>query len=155
MPLLFLTLKTFSAAGGVEKVGRVAGKAVYGYAADNDEKAFFYSMYDSPSVTSEPYLPQKVFRGFGGNKILFTLRSIRKSFGSNIIVVTHVKLLLPAYLAKLISKKTKVILIAHGKEVWQPLSAFVRRMMNACDIILPVSRFTKERMKELFDFPES
>ncbi len=155
MSILFLTLKTFSAAGGVEKVGRVAGKAVYEYAVDNNEEAFFYSMYDSPSVKTEPYLTRKIFKGFGGNKISFTLASIKKGLGSSTIIVTHVKLLLPAYLAKLFSKKKKVILIAHGKEVWQPLPAFVIKMMNACDIILPVSRFTKEKMKELFGLKEN
>ncbi len=154
MPLLFLTLKTFSAAGGVEKVGRVAGKAVYDYAAGKDE-AWFYSMYDSPSVTTEPYLPRKSFRGFNGNKILFTLASVRQGFRSNIIVLTHVKLLLPGYLVKKIFRKTRLILIAHGKEVWEPLPSFTKKMLNACDVILPVSRFTKERMKTLFGIPEN
>lgn len=154
MPILFLTLKTFSAAGGVEKVGRVAGKAVYDY-SEGKEEAWFYSMYDSPSVTTEPYLPQKFFKGFNGNKILFTLASIRRGFDSNVIVLTHVKLLLPGYLVKKIFRKTRLILIAHGKEVWEPLPSFTTKMLNACEVILPVSRFTKERMKTLFHIPES
>ncbi len=154
MAVLFLTLKTFSAAGGVEKVGRVAGKAVYEYAAGKED-AWFYSMYDSPEVTTEPYLPAKFFKGFNGNKILFTLASIRKGFSSNIIVLTHVKLWLPAYIVKKIFRKTRLVLIAHGIEVWEPLPPFATRMLKACDVILPVSRFTKERMKTLFDIPES
>lgn len=154
MPVLFLTLKTFSAAGGIEKVGRVAGKAAYDYVSRKDE-AWFYSMYDSSSVTTEPYVPRKFFKGFNGNKILFTLASVRKGFSCNIIVLTHVKLLLPGYLVKKIFRKTRLILIAHGKEVWEPLPSLTTKMLNACDVILPVSRFTKERMKTLFDISEN
>lgn len=153
MAILFLTLKTFASAGGVEKVGRVAGKAVYDYSEGKD-KAWFYSMYDSPAVATEPYLPAKFFKGFNGNKILFTLASIRKGFSSNIIILTHVKLWLPAYIVKKIFRKTRIILIAHGIEVWEPLPAFTTKMLRSCDVILPVSRFTKERMKTLFHIPE-
>ncbi len=154
MSILFLTLKTFSAAGGVQKVGRVAGKAVY-ECAGNKKEAWFYSMYDGQSVKTEPYLPRKFFKGFNGNKILFTLESIRRGLCCNTIVLTHVKLLLPAYIVKKIFKKTRLILIAHGIEVWEPLPSFATKMVKACDVILPVSRFTKEKMKTIFGIPES
>ena len=46
--MLFLTLKIFSATGGIEKVNRIAGKALYEIEMESGKKGFkLYSMYDS------------------------------------------------------------------------------------------------------------
>ncbi len=136
-------------------MGRVAGKAIYECGTANNEKLWLYSMYDDPEkIKTEPYLPKEAFRGFSGNKPLFVIKALQQGSKSRVVVLTHIKLLLTGYLIKLFSKKTKLILIAHGKEVWQPLTSLQKKMLNACDLILPVSRFTKEKMKQLFDIAE-
>lgn len=110
-------------------------------------------MYDSPECNTEPYLPKEIFKGFSGRKALFVLKTIQRGSKSKVIVLCHVKLLVAGYFAKLFSKNTRLVLIAHGKEVWQPLSARQTKMLNVCDLILPVSRFTQNKMEELFSLP--
>ena len=153
--ILFLTLKTFSATGGIEKVCRVAGKAMNEYTLDKQKTLHVYSMYDEKQTNTEPYFPVTIFKGFAGNKISFVINAWKKGIKSRVVVISHVNLLLPAYLIKLFSPKTKLVLIAHGIEVWQqPLSSFKQKMLQKADLILPVSHFTKERMKALFHLPE-
>ena len=131
----------------------MAGKALHEYAAASGEDLLVYAMYDSPQSNTEPYLPKKIFRGFSANKSLFVLKCMQQGRRSRVVVLLHVKLLLAGYLVKLFSKKTRLVLIAHGKEVWEPLSSRQKKMLNACDLILPVSRFTKDKMQELYNIP--
>ncbi|MEO6219396.1 MAG: glycosyltransferase family 4 protein [Ginsengibacter sp.] len=154
MSVLFLNLKTFSDNGGIQKVGRVAGKAIYEYSRQHQEQLKFYSMNDAGGSATEPYLPKNIFKGFAGNKAWFVIKSIHQGLKSRVIVLSHINLLLPAYIVKLFSKNTRLILIAHGIEVWRPLSSRNKKMLNLCDIILPVSHFTKEKMKEQHSIPE-
>ncbi len=117
------------------------------------EKLLVYSMYDPEKINTEPYLPKKSFKGFSGNKILFVIKSLQAGSKSRVVVLSHSKLLLTGYLIKLISKNTRLVLIAHGKEVWLPPSSRQNKMLKSCDLILPVSRFTKEKMEELYNAP--
>lgn len=152
--ILFLTLRTFSATGGIEKVCRVAGKAMNDYTSDRHETLNVYSMYDEKQTNTEPYFPPYEFKGFSTNKFSFVLNAWQKGIKSRVVVLSHINLLLPAYLIKLFSPKTKLILIAHGIEVWKPLSSLKQKMLQKADLILPVSHFTKEKMKTLFNLPE-
>ncbi|MDP4285474.1 MAG: glycosyltransferase family 4 protein [Bacteroidota bacterium] len=152
--ILFLTLKTFSATGGIEKVSRVAGMAINEYAEAHQEKLSVISMHDKKLPTTKPYFPSSVFIGMAAKRIAFIIRAWRQGIRSRVVVLSHINLLLPGYLIKFFSGKTKLVLIAHGIEVWQPLSPFKQRMLKAVDLMLPVSHFTKEKMKLLFHLPE-
>lgn len=113
-----------------------------------------YSMCDKKEIKTDPYLPSSVFKGFAGKRWWFVIKSLRQGIKSRVVVLSHIGLLLPGYLIKLFSAKTKIILIAHGIEVLKPLSLRHRKMLKSIDLILPVSDFTKEKMKTLFDLPE-
>ena len=154
MNILFLTLKIFSATGGIEKVCRVAGKAMNDYSIEHNEKLKIFSMHDDAQTITEPYFPSSIFKGFAANKILFIVRAWKRGIKSRVVVLSHINLLLPGYLIKLFSSKTKLVLIAHGIEVWQPLSSFKQKMLQKVDLILPVSNFTKKKMKKIFHLPE-
>lgn len=154
-PLLFLTLKTFSATGGIEKVCRVAGKAINEYAIEENQKLKIFSMHDEVQTDTGPYFPSSIFKGFAAKKFRFMIKAFHQGIKSRAVILSHINLLLPGYLIKLFSSKTKLILIAHGIEVWKlPLSSFKQKMLQKVDIILPVSHFTKEKMKILFHLPE-
>jgi phosphatidyl-myo-inositol dimannoside synthase len=113
-----------------------------------------FSMHDKTEAVTEPYFPSAIFKGFGAKKIRFIVKAWQYGIKSRVVVLSHINLLLPGYLIRVFSPKTKLILIAHGIEVWQPLSFLKKRMLQKVDLILPVSHFTKEKMKELFHFPE-
>lgn len=113
-----------------------------------------YSMNDGKKIKTEPYLPASVFTGFEGVKLWFIIKSLRQGIKSRMVVLSHINLLMTGYLIKLFSPKTKIILIAQGTTIWKPLSGRKKRMLKSIDLIIPVSDFTKEKMKALFDFPE-
>jgi phosphatidyl-myo-inositol dimannoside synthase len=154
LDILFLTLRTFSATGGIEKVCRVAGKAIYEYVSESGGDLRVYSMHDSDAEATAPYLPKRIYRGLSGNKPLFVLKSVLKGVKSRAVIMAHINLLLPGYIIKLFSPGTKLVLVAHGIEVWKPASRRKKKMLSACDLILPVSHFSKEKMKTLYALPD-
>ena len=155
MNILFLTLRVFSATGGIEKVCRLAGRALHLSAVENsDNKVKIFSMYDEPADVNELYFPTAIFTGFGKSKVQFIAAAVKEGISNQLIILSHVNLLVVGYLVKLISPKTKVVLIAHGIEVWRVFPKWKKMMLNKYDLILPVSEFTKTRMMELYDIPE-
>ena len=148
--LLFLTLNTFSSTGGIEKVCRIAGKALHEIMLERAYHFELYSMYDAEHDLIDKYIPPSVFRAFAGNRLKFIKDAISNGRRCDTIVLGHINLLLVGFLIKLLSPKTRLVLIAHGIEVWQPLPAWKVRMLKKVDLILPVSQFTKQKMQSLF-----
>lgn len=140
---LFITLKIFSATGGIEKVCKVAGKALSELYPEN---LSIFSIYDKQQDADTKYFPASVFTGFGAQKIKGIYSSIKKGVKSKIVILSHVNLLPVGYLIKLISPNTKLVMFAHGIEVWQPLSAFKLKMLSKVDSIFAVSNYTKDKM---------
>ncbi|MEO6550164.1 MAG: glycosyltransferase family 4 protein [Ferruginibacter sp.] len=144
---LFLTLRTFSATGGIEKVSRVAGKALQELSSSvNGASLKVFSMYDQQRDIQEKYFPASIFRGFNQNKIRFVYAATREGIGCSQVILSHSNLLLAGFLVKLFSPCTKLVLLAHGIEVWSPFPYFKRMMLKKCDLVLAVSNFTKARM---------
>src|SRR5436190_23254877 len=116
---LFLTLRVFSATGGIEKVARAAGMALHELQRGQAEETLqIFSMYDDNGDANETYFPASMFKGFGKNKFLFVLAAIRKGVNSKQVILSHANLLLPGFLIKIFSPKTRLVLMAHGIEVW-------------------------------------
>lgn len=153
--ILFLTLRVFSATGGIEKVSRQVGKALYelshGQAKDNFT---VLSMYDDQKDINEKYFPASIFKGYAQNKWWFLINAILKGMQKDTVILSHINLLLAGYCIKLLSPKTKLVLMAHGIEVWEPLSSWKKRMLNKCDQLFTVSNFTKHKIMEKQGYPE-
>ena len=146
---LFLTLRTFSATGGIEKVCRIMGKALYEESLQNDGLLQVGSMYDKQhDAFNNPYFPAENFLGFSINKIRFTAKMVLTGSRNNRVILSHINLLRIGSLIKRISPRTRLILLAHGIEVWKPLSRRKRKWMKQCDTILAVSAFTKNKIIE-------
>ena len=112
--ILFLTLKVFSATGGIEKVCRVAGKVLFERTISTSNKFEIYSMYDKQNDANEnSYFPNEIFYGFNENKINFILKSIWHSRKFDTIVLSHINLLLVGWIIKTLMPKKKIILFAH------------------------------------------
>ncbi|MEO6731352.1 MAG: glycosyltransferase family 4 protein [Ferruginibacter sp.] len=144
---LFLTLRIFSATGGIEKVSRVAGKAMQelanGHAPDTLK---IFSMYDEQEDVNEKYFPALIFRGFAKKKSQFVYAAIKEGIKSRQVILSHSNLLLAGFLIKLFSPKTKLVLLAHGIEVWYRFPSWKKYMLQQCDLVLAVSRYTKATM---------
>jgi len=148
--ILFLTLKVFSATGGIEKVCRVAGKVFYEWSVINNTKVHIHSMYDQHKDADEnQYFPSEIFKGYCTKKINFILSSLKASSKYDVIVISHINLILVGWLIKIFYPQKKIMLFAHGIEIWGKLSKTKRMMINCCDYIIPVSRFTLHKIEEV------
>lgn len=153
--VLFLTLRTFSATGGIEKVCKVFSKGLNDLQSEGLlEELQVLSMYDKQSDVDPKYLPPKCFTGYGEKKLRFVIRAVQRGCKSQVVILSHINLLLIGFLIKIFSPKTKLLLFAHGIEVWNPVSVLKKHTLNLCDKILTVSAFTKTRMQELFQIPD-
>lgn len=105
-----------------------------------------WSAYDSNSDLMPRYLPAKEFTGFGTNRIAFVLKTLITAKKPDVIIISHINLAIIGLLIKTINPKCKVWLIAHGIEVWRPLSLLKKIFLKCCDKVICVSNFTKQQM---------
>jgi hypothetical protein len=75
-------------------------------------------MYDEPRDVNEKYFPAGIFRGFGKKKFRFMIAATRSGIKSRQVILSHINLLLAGFLIKTFAPKTRLILLAHGIEVW-------------------------------------
>lgn len=143
--ILFLTLRTFSATGGIEKVCRIFCRAL-GELSAGMSKASLYSLYDRQTDEMTQYTMNVHFRGFNLQKSAFVLAVFREGRRSETIVLSHIHLLSVAWLVKLLAPHKRLILFAHGIEVWKKFSPLRKWMLSFCDTIIAVSRHTREEM---------
>jgi glycosyltransferase involved in cell wall biosynthesis len=142
--VLFLTLDTFSNTGGIQKVCRAMSKAL------SDRKVHclpfnpmrLLSLYDANEALMEEYIPTLHFRGFNCNKAMFILTALFTGLKSRTIMLSHINLLPVAFLIKLFSPAKRIILIAHGVEVWRDPGKRRKAFLNKHVEIWAVSEFT-------------
>ena len=147
--ILFLTLKVFSATGGIEKVCKVIGKAIYSFSIEEKATIRVLSMYDQQEDADDNrYFTSDIFKGFGKSRVKFIVEAIWMGRKKNKIVLSHINLLLVGRMIKLINPSAKIILIAHGIEVWGKLSWIQQRMLTSIDTFVSVSQFTSMKLQE-------
>ena len=148
--IVLFTLQTFSSTGGIQKMTRTLAYALFHISKQKKWDFNLWSVYDSRYDLMDKYLSAENFTGFGRNKIKTGLRTVRKSFNSHIVILSHVNLSLLGMVIKVLNPKCEIWLIAHGIEVWRPLS-FIRKMFvkRYCDKVICVSSFTKSQMIKL------
>ncbi|MEO8720909.1 MAG: asparagine synthase (glutamine-hydrolyzing) [Ginsengibacter sp.] len=151
--VMFLTLRTFSVTGGIEKVSKLASKALDELCVESGNELQVCSMYDAQRDVDEKYLDHKKFLGFDIDRLRFTVQCIMKGPGYNTIILSHANLLPVGYLIKLFSPRTKLLLIAHGIEAWVSFTWLKKKMLFKCDQILSVSKYTKDVLISLNRYP--
>ena len=170
--VLFLTLRTFSATGGIEKVSKIICKTLTDMYAGNSSTLqssatkgklnpadtvadlLVYSMYDATADVDKKYIPVPYFRGFKQHKFAFSKAAIQHGIHSRIVILSHINLLSLGCVIKLISPDTKLVLFAHGIEVWEPLSFIRKWMIKKCDKVICVSQFTKNAIVATNKLPD-
>jgi len=151
---LLLTLKVFAATGGIEKVCRVAGKALYEEAVEHDRRVRIFSMYDTnEDAAGNHYFPSEIFKGFGRKKIKFILASLREAKHFDQIILSHINLLLIGWLIKKIYPRKKIMLLAHGIEIWGDIGSKKKMMLRSCDLVVPVSAYTAQKVEQIHGVP--
>ncbi|MBC7913675.1 MAG: glycosyltransferase family 4 protein [Pyrinomonadaceae bacterium] len=137
----------FSLTGGIEKVCRVFSRVLFDMGFELG-KISVYSLYDKPADRDSKYINKASFRAFGKNRIWFVIRSLIQGLRADIVVLSHVNLLFVAVLIKAFAPKKRIVMYAHGIEVWRNLhwwkSSFLRRH---CEL-WAVSEFTAGKLIE-------
>ncbi len=152
--ILFLTLRIFSATGGIEKVCRIMGKALYENTLQTNSKMAVCSMYDfDEDAVDNPYFPTEYFCGYGIHKLDFIQAMVRKGMQYDTLILSHINLLPIAWLLKKLQPKKKIILLAHGIEIWYPISRRRNKMLQLCDALFCVSAYTAEAVSKAHNYP--
>jgi phosphatidyl-myo-inositol dimannoside synthase len=145
--IILFTLQTFSTTGGIQKMTRTLAHSLANISKRENWDFSLWSLYDSRYDLMNQYLPPENFTGFGKRKLKLGLKTLGAAGKTNIVILSHVNLALIGIIIKSINPKCRVWLVAHGIEVWRPLSMvkklFVKRY---CDKIICVSSFTKDQM---------
>ncbi|HMK27571.1 MAG TPA: glycosyltransferase family 4 protein [Chitinophagaceae bacterium] len=153
--VLFLTLRVFSATGGIEKVCRIAGKALYELGLQYGGLVNVLALHgERDDGNANKYFPQLVFTPFEGDRVSFVRKAIAEGRRSKVVLMSHINLLVVGYFIKLFRPSVKLVLLAHGIEVWTALPGWKKKMLRKCDLILPVSHFTKDKMQALYGLPD-
>ncbi|CAH0166441.1 GDP-mannose-dependent alpha-(1-6)-phosphatidylinositol monomannoside mannosyltransferase [Pedobacter sp. Bi27] len=151
--VLFLTLKTFSLTGGIEKVCRTLCRVLYDLSEDELVQSTVYSMYDKNTDRDSRYLSKSQFRGFAGRKEHFVVQSFLCGLKADVILLSHIHLINIVFFIKRIHPNKKIYLLAHGIEVWKKLSDSKLKMLNQLDKIICVSKFTADKIMEMHQIP--
>lgn len=145
--ILFLTLNVFSCTGGIEKVCRIICRALF----DDFEESGLHdykvlAAYDHQPDRQSVYIPKEKYTAFSGNRIRFLWQSLREAKNSGILVLSHINLALPALIIKKIYPKVRIVLLAHGIEIWRKQRIWKKKLLEKCDYVLAVSAYTREQM---------
>ena len=145
--------------GGVQEAGRLTAAAISDTVRESDGQATFLTLNDTPGAHVVDVSGRNVsLRGYGRAKVRFVVsgisqaRSLRK-YRANLIIAGHPHLALPAMLMRRFAQGLKIIVIAHGIEVWSPLSSSRRRALLGADVVLAPSRFTAQKLNEIQGVP--
>lgn len=145
--ILFLTLNTFSSTGGIEEVCKTFCRVL----TDIKAKFTVHAMHDDePDLT---YIDNKHFRGFNGVKFRFGLSSILAGIKSDIVIMSHVNLLLFARIIKFFAPNNRIIMYAHGIEVWREISKWKTNFLQKHVEIWAVSEFTANELRNQHNIP--
>ncbi|RZJ28243.1 MAG: glycosyltransferase, partial [Chryseobacterium sp.] len=147
---LFLTLETFSQTGGIQKVCRSMAKVLMdGKSPEDTHKTLrMFSLCDKCDDVDERYIPRQYFKGFSYRKAFFGVVATWHAFRSKKIILSHVHLLPVVVLVKLLTPRKRVIMLAHGTEVWRELRGWKKVFLQNHVEIWAVSNYTKKMLEE-------
>jgi len=96
-------------------------------------------MYDDQADPA--YVLSSSFRGYRGKKTNFGLAAIKQGLTADVVILSHVHLLLFARIIKMLKPNVRIVLFAHGIEIWNSLSNWKKQLLNKIEI-WAVSRYT-------------
>lgn len=141
--VLFYYLSAFSVTGGIEKFNRCFIKALNELTGEKLD-ASIVSVYDN--AFDKRYNERISFKGFNKRKSRSVLYILRQSSQYDLLVLGHINLAIAGVLVKFFRPKCRLMVIAHGIEVWDRLSGIKKMCLKKADTILAVSNYTKNQL---------
>lgn len=112
-------------------------------------------MYDNNTHTDQRYIAKSSFKGFGGKRVSFALALIKKAFSTDKLILSHINLLLFGKIVKRLKPSAKIILWAHGIEVWRAIPNWKKKFLQEKSEIWAVSNYTKHQLIERHQIPSA
>jgi len=141
--------------GGVQEAGRMIAAALSEIVRECDGEAKFFGLNDPPGTRAANINGCSISpRGFGRAKLRFAsaaiaqARRLGKQRGG-IILAAHPHLAVPAAVMQRFASGLKIIVVAHGIEVWTALSPVRRRALLRANLVLAPSRFTAQKLIDI------
>ena len=144
--MLFLTLATFSQTGGVQMVCRSLSKALCAIQDEHSRPFQMISLCDTPVNQVNHYIPAKAFKGFAYRRVKFCSYVLMRALTAETVVLSHINLMPVGWIIKYLKPATRLIVLAHGKEVWGKMPRWKRHFLNNKAEVWAVSRFTKKML---------
>ncbi|MFD0748885.1 glycosyltransferase family 4 protein [Mucilaginibacter calamicampi] len=89
------------------------------------------------------YLSPSKFKGFGADRVKFITEAVKLGRQCDTVILSHINMAAVGLVIKLLNPKCRLMLIAHGIEVWRPVSSVKKLFLRRCDKIICVSEFTR------------
>lgn len=147
--ILFLTLQSFGATGGIQRMSRTLAYTLYRLGEKNKWDISVHASHDEQADLMAQYLSLANFKAFNKNKLKYVWHSLKAGMGADVVILSHVHLSSVGCLLGLLNPKCKIWLIAHGIEVWRPLKLWQKAIWRIADKIICVSNFTKSKVLEM------
>ena len=141
--------------GGVQEASRRTAHILHNFSTRLHCPVNFLGLNDAPGV--HEYLDggaSIVVRGFGRSKLRFVLAAMacaRKN--PRLVLAAHPNLAVPAVWMKRFAPRLKIIVLAHGVDVWEPLSHSRHKALLAADLIMTPSSYTAQKLTEVQSVP--
>lgn len=145
--------------GGVQEAGRLTVEALLDIVRKSAGQATFLTLNDTLGPNAVDVSGRNVsLRGYGRAKVRFVLSGINRVRSPRkdrvgVIIAGHPHLALPAVLMRRFARNLKLIVMAHGIDVWNPLSTLRRRALLRASVVLAPSRFTARKLHEVQGIP--
>lgn len=140
------SLQTFSSTGGIQKMTRTLAHSLNNLAKKHNWSFKLISAYDAQNDVITAYLPALNFKGYKNAKVKFVFQSVFNASKQDIVILSHINLALIGVLIKILNPRCKIWLIAHGIEIWGPLTFIKKKLLNIADKVLCVSNFTMQKI---------
>lgn len=139
----FLTLESFKATGGIQNVCKTLTYTLGNIAKYSSDISFFnLSLFDKDANNS--YIHPSKFKGYSGNHIAFLKDAILRGIVSHTVIISHINLMAVALIIKLFNNKAKIVMLAHGTEVWRKIPLWKKIFIRAYVEIWAVSSYTRD-----------
>jgi phosphatidylinositol alpha-1,6-mannosyltransferase len=148
--VLFLALDTYSRIGGIQAFNQ---RIIACLATAAGELPLVHIMRDVQEDVKQRSSAR--IKAFGANRFGFICASVAAARRVQMLLVGHINLLPVAILCRLANPALRIVLFAHGDEVWADPTYRRKRfyeplLLAAVDIIASVSDFTARRMAAAF-----
>lgn len=144
--ILFASLRTFSAMGGIEKFNRAYALALQHNALQHNWQVAHASLYDAQP--DERYFPTQAFRGFRQHKWHFVWCCFRRQRYFDTRILGHINLSICFALARW-QKAAQRIMLTHGIEVWSKPSWLQRQALLHSSAIWTVSEYSRQKLQAI------